>query len=123
MRAEGKRYSETLIIAANQHITERDYWLNHLSGDLVKSHFPYDKGKKIKGIFDFHCVEFVFSHPLFLKLMKLCKGSDYTLNAILVTGLMVLLHKYTGNKDIILGAPIYKQENEGPFINTVLIMD
>ena len=34
-----------LEIAANQKIKERDYWLNKLSGERVKSIFPYDRAK------------------------------------------------------------------------------
>jgi len=34
----------------------------------------------------------------------------------------LLLHKYTGQTDIILGTSIYKQESEGHFVNTVLAL-
>ena len=40
----------------------------------------------------------------------------------MVTGVMLLLYKYTGSRDIIVGAPTYKQDGEGKLINTVLAL-
>jgi non-ribosomal peptide synthetase component F len=40
---------------------------------------------------------------------------------VLLTGMFILLHKYTGNNDIMIGSPIFKPEIEGEFINTVLV--
>jgi amino acid adenylation domain-containing protein len=54
--------------------------------------------------------------------MRLSNKDDYALHMILTAVLMALLHKYSGSTDIILGAPIYKQDNDtkGDFVNTVL---
>jgi amino acid adenylation domain-containing protein len=41
---------------------------------------------------------------------------------LLVTGAIVLISRYTGNRDIILGVPVVKQAIEGEFINTVLTL-
>ncbi len=40
----------------------------------------------------------------------------------LLSVLVLQLHKYTADQDITLGAPIYRQKNEGDFINTVLVL-
>lgn len=113
-----------LKTAANQHLKEKDYWLHKLSGDLVKSCFPYDFKKfgqrKTGPQSRFNTLKFLLTGELFSKLIQLRSGSDYTLNTILVTGLVVLLGKYTGRRDIIVGAPIYKQNIKGEFINTIL---
>ncbi len=113
------------VAAAGDHKNkERDYWLKKLSGDLVKCYFPYDhKHKKKEDKKNLiNEAEFVFSGDLFLKLMQLSKGNDFMLHMILMGGLIVLLNKYTGSSDIILGAPIYKQDVEGEFVNTVLAL-
>jgi len=115
-------YSDKHVIAANQNIKEGDYWLNKLSGDLVKSIFPYDY---IKIGINERCIDalkFRFKGELFLNLMDLSKESDYALHVIKVSGVIALLHKYTGNKDILVGSPIYKQKIQGEFINTVLVL-
>lgn len=53
-------------------------------------------------------------------LLKVSKNSPIRLHIILTAGITLLLNKYTGNNDVVTGAPIYKQEVEGEFINTVL---
>ena len=120
---EGSNYSDRLAIAANQQAKEREYWLNKLSGNPVKSHFPYDtenRGKINASFFD--RVSLSLSGHTFSRLMALSKNSDYSLNTILAAGITLLLYRYTDNTDIILGEPIYKQESQGDFINTVLIL-
>ena len=102
---------EALMVAANQNIKEREYWFNKLAGDLEKTGFPYDL-KKNKEEVPFQQVEFKLTHSLFSRLMKLSNQSDDALNMILISGLVLLLNKYTGNRDIIVGAPIYKQDIE-----------
>ncbi|MCK4765346.1 MAG: amino acid adenylation domain-containing protein [Candidatus Aminicenantes bacterium] len=116
-----KRPGDELIVAAEQNIKEKDYWLNRLAGDLEKTSFPRDfkRGEKeARG----NRVEFRFSGALFAGLNKLSGGSDYALNAVLTACTALLLHKYSGSNDIITGAPIYKQEEEGDFINTALAL-
>jgi non-ribosomal peptide synthetase component F len=41
---------------------------------------------------------------------------------LLLTGLTILLNRYSGNDDIMIGTSILKQETEGEFLNTVLVM-
>jgi len=121
MRSRSEDYSQKAAIAANQNVDERDYWLNKLSGDFVKSRFPYDYNKKNEnpGVMDE--MTFEFSIDISEKLMKLSNGIDVKLHMILVAGLVALLYKYSGNKDISIGSPITKQDSEGEFINTILV--
>ena len=120
-----------LTIAANQKIKERDYWLKKLSGDLVKSSFIYDYDKADTickeseagaDEIGYPAVAFRFSDKVFRKLIKLSNKSDTRLHMILLAGVVVLLKKYTGSNDIIVGAPVQKQEQEAQFLNTVLIL-
>jgi len=116
---KNNNYTGQLTIAAGQNIKERDYWLNQFSDFTGKSIFPYDNaalGKEIKTL------EFKLSPDLFTRISGMSKGSDYRIHMILVTGIVLLLHKYTypGNGDITMGIPTYKQEVQGELINTVL---
>jgi tyrocidine synthetase-3 len=114
--------SEDAAIAATQSLKEKQYWLNKLSGELQKTTFPYDLNKPGKIKPRFNTVKFSFTGDLFSRLMRLSNDSDVRLNMVLTAGLVVLLDKYTGSKDIIVGAPIYKQDIEADFINTVLAL-
>ena len=37
--------SNKLIVAANQNLKEKEYWLNQLSGEWEKNYLPYDHKK------------------------------------------------------------------------------
>lgn len=112
-----------MVAAAAQNIKERDYWLKQLSGELVKSHFPVDYpggGTTVDASPDTY--SFRLDGELFVQLMKLSNGFDYSLHMILTAAVLMVLRRYSGNDDIIIGAPIYKQEVEGNFVNTVLAL-
>ncbi|UCH96077.1 MAG: AMP-binding protein, partial [Candidatus Aminicenantes bacterium] len=117
-----RNYPGKLAAAAAQNIKERNYWLKKLSGDLVKTGFPFDY--KTSDPEDRHLAEvkFALTGEVFSRLLWLGNDSDLTLHAYLTAGVTALLNKYTQQKDIIVGVPIYKQEAEGEFINTVLAL-
>ena len=117
-----KKYSEKLIIAAQQNTHERNYWLNQLSGKLVRTSFSHMDNKIGTNESYMDTISLALSEELISKLMQITKASDRSLNLVLITVLNLLLNKYTGNEDIIMGTPIYKQEAEGEFINTVLVL-
>lgn len=109
-------------VAANVNTRERDYWLNKLSGELVKTTFFYDYNRLRKNERRIDTLEFKVPGEVYGQLMKLSSNSDHTLHIILAAGLALLLHKYNDSDDIILGTPIYKQAVEGDFINTILAL-
>ena len=115
------RNYDKLAAAADQNVKERDFWLQQLSGELVKSSFPCDFKNKINPE-ETHDMHLCFNRDLSSRLMQLSKGSEIKLHIILTAIVMLLLNKYTGHTDIIIGAPIYKQDTNIDFINTVLIM-
>ncbi len=114
-------YSKDLLVAAHQKTKERDYWLNNLSGEPAKSHFPYDY-KKNGNPRKIEKIGFPFPGELRAKLMDLSSGSDPKLYIILAAGIAALLHKYTGHDDILTGMPVFKQKVRGDFINSVLVL-
>ncbi len=111
---------DKLEIAASQNTDARDYWLDNLAGPLVKTGFPYDYINDSGGNGNLTGIDFLFPGDLSSKLVHLSRQDDYRLHMVLMAGLTILLNKYTGNTDIILGTPIYKQDLDGEFINTVL---
>jgi amino acid adenylation domain-containing protein/non-ribosomal peptide synthase protein (TIGR01720 family) len=117
-----KRINGDIQIAASHYAREGTYWLNKLSGELVRSSFPGDIKAGNDGKYDLGTVKSRLPHELYAYLIKLMNDSDYRLFMILTAGVVSVLHKYTGNNDIIVGSPIYKQDIEGEFINTVLAL-
>jgi amino acid adenylation domain-containing protein/non-ribosomal peptide synthase protein (TIGR01720 family) len=118
-----RSFSGDTAIAASHYTRERDYWLKKLSGDLVKASFPTDY-KKIAAERIIDTAKFKFSQEVFTRLIKISSGSDAKLFVLLVTGLILLLNKYTYSQyqDVIVGTPVLKQDLEGDFINTVLAL-
>jgi fengycin family lipopeptide synthetase D len=103
---------------------EKDYWLEQLSGDWVKTNFPYDynylDGDIKKTTPD--RINYQFDGECFERLMKLRNDVDINLHMIFVAGVAALLYKYTNRPDIIVGTPVLNQESEDKdnFINTIL---
>lgn len=114
-----------LMVSSSQFVNEEKYWLNKLSGELVKSTFIYDfeetygESAAPTGI-----EKFKFSREVLSRLLKITRGSNAKIHMFLVAGLAALLGKYsytdTPGRDILVGIPIYRQETESEFINTVL---
>jgi amino acid adenylation domain-containing protein len=109
-------------IAASQYGKEGDYWLKKFSGELKKSTFPYDYPKSKLEQEKPGTVNITFPSRCVSKIMELSKGLEHRVYILLTAGLAALLYKYTGNSDIIIGSPIFKQDTEGDFINTILAL-
>jgi amino acid adenylation domain-containing protein len=110
----------SLAIEASDYEKEKDYWLKKLSGDLPTNSFPYDYSKSgVKGS-RMETVRMRFTGKTFSRIMKVSKGSDYIIHMIFTAGVAALFYRYTDTKDIVVGVPIYKQEKDADFLNTVL---
>ncbi|MGC5328165.1 amino acid adenylation domain-containing protein [Brevibacillus sp. SYSU BS000544] len=99
---------------------EKKYWEEKLAGALERATFPYDwevgqTSENVKKAWMFR-----LSTDAFEGLKKLCGDSQYKLHILLVTAIKIMLYKYSGCEDILVGSPIYKQKKEGVFLNTLL---
>ncbi|MCP4148521.1 MAG: AMP-binding protein [bacterium] len=110
-----------------QSSAEKEYWLNRLAGNPTKSCFPYDYKETAElmtysaaGGFRGSRLTSGLNGELFSRLLKMSNQSDPLLHMILTAAFTVLMQKYTGNNDIITGTTIYRQEEAGDFINTLL---
>ncbi|MGD2085273.1 MAG: condensation domain-containing protein [Candidatus Aminicenantes bacterium] len=114
------KISGEVEIAAHQNIKERNYWLKKLSGVSEKCFIPYDDHINRGGKREIGTINFSLPSDLYSRLIKLSGSSNPQMHMILTAGLAILLTKYTGNQDIIVGIPIYKPNIEGRYINLVL---
>lgn len=119
----GEKSLHKLAVAASKNIKERDFWLECLSGELIKTGFPYDIPLQ-EDHAQLQSLTFELSSKVTSRLTAMSQGVDHTLHVILTAGIIGLLHKYTGNIDILTGAPIYKQEKteKTGLLNTVLTL-
>ncbi|MCX6584832.1 MAG: amino acid adenylation domain-containing protein [Candidatus Aminicenantes bacterium] len=121
-----ENFSRKVAIAFNQYAEEGEYWLNKFSGELKRTNFPYDYSKanleKQQEPEEKDRVTFTLTGPCFDRVMELSKGLDHRLYMIVTAVLAALIYRYTGEKDIVIGSPILKQEIEGDYVNTVLAL-
>jgi len=113
------------IIISEKHEKEKKFWFEKFAGNPPKSSFPYNNknNKERTGTHrTFEKVTFHMEGDILAKLKAISKQSDYKLHIILMTNLVLLVHKhlFDGNDDILLGTPIYRPDTDGDFINTIL---
>ncbi|UCH95456.1 MAG: AMP-binding protein [Candidatus Aminicenantes bacterium] len=122
MEAISQRISSEVSVISHQFTKEEDYWLKKLSGQLLKIGFPHDRKTVMPHEPIGTDAKFRITDSSFSMLMNICGGSDIKLFMILTALLVVLLNKYSGSKDIIVGAPIFKQDTDAEFVNTIVAL-
>ena len=103
-----------IVVEANPKINKNKnlfankiYWLNKLSGELPVTKIEPDYAIPLGAIKQNKCLRFALSIPLSNQLISLAKGSDLAIHAILLACLKILLQKYTGDREIVVGSPSY----------------
>jgi tyrocidine synthetase-3 len=126
----GNVYSQQVLISTGRFDKEKKYWQEKLSGELVVSGFfhPYryryidstsapslrqDENRREN-------ITFVLPDDIYHKLLHISNGADLAIFLLLLSGLNCLLYKYTGNEDIIVGVPVFKQKKAGEYLNNRL---
>ena len=120
MRNNTKAFEHS--VASSQRLNEEKYWAAKLSGEWQRTCFPPSHDNRDSRQVFMETMKFQFTGQLFAAIMKLRNNSDPRLFMVMVAGITALLEKYTGSKDIIIGAPVLAQELEAEFINTALAL-
>jgi amino acid adenylation domain-containing protein len=104
-----------------------NYWKNQLSGELPALELPTDHSRSSKQTFTGATHRFVLSKSLTASLEKFCQQEDVTLFMTLLTTFDILLHRYSGQDDILVGTPVANRNLReiedliGVFINTIVL--
>jgi amino acid adenylation domain-containing protein/non-ribosomal peptide synthase protein (TIGR01720 family) len=114
-------------VASEEFLRHKNYWHNKLSGDLPVLNLPsYNKRPGVQ-VFDGNAIEYTFSKDILDGLKKISKRTNGSLFITLTSFLNILFHKYTGQKDIIIGTGTAGRthpdlENQlGYYINTLVL--
>ncbi|MFN6501585.1 MAG: non-ribosomal peptide synthetase [Nostoc sp. DedQUE01] len=89
--------------------SEKIYWINKLSAELPETNLMLDYVRPLFPSHNKKSLSFDLSNDLSQAIIKLAKGSYFSIFLILVSGLKILLPKYTRNNDVILGIPVYEK--------------
>lgn len=103
---------------------EEEYWLNKLSGDVCFTPIPYDLGSIHRESTGEQKNSFHFTFPVETRrfITKLSKGSDLAAYMIMISAIHVLIHRYSGEEDIISAIPVMEQEDTKDYINNLLVL-
>ncbi|MDJ0635031.1 MAG: amino acid adenylation domain-containing protein [Xenococcaceae cyanobacterium MO_188.B29] len=85
--------------------THRNYWHQKLSGELPVLKLPVDRWRSPVDKYQRGYYDFELDGQLTEQLKAMVKTEGATLYMILLAAFQVLLHRYTGQEDIIVGSP------------------
>ncbi|MNW48024.1 Gramicidin S synthase 2 [compost metagenome] len=103
------------------------YWTNVLSGELPRLELPTDFARPAIRSFDGAVLSLVIDKERSEGLQRIAEETGSTLYMVLLAAYTILLYKYSGQEDIIVGAPIAGRTHTdvepliGMFVNTLAI--
>ena len=104
---------------------QEEYWLNTFSGEIPVLNMPTDYPRPAVQSFEGDSIDFNVDSELTKELNKLAAETGSTLYMVLLAAYNVLLSKYTGQEDIVVGSPIAGRQHAdldniiGMFVNTL----
>lgn len=113
--------------AAERMVLQEKYWLEQLKGELPVLEMPLDFQRPV--IFDAAGDKLSFSlgKEVTAQLKQLAAANGCTLHVLLFTAYNILLSKYTGQEDLVVGIPVAGrthpdlQRTQGMFVNNLAI--
>jgi amino acid adenylation domain-containing protein/non-ribosomal peptide synthase protein (TIGR01720 family) len=106
---------------------QKNYWLQQMEGELPVLDLSTDKPRPAVKTYNGGIVKRIFSPALSAALKQFNQQRGSTLFMSLLAGVNALLHRYTGQEDIIIGSPIAGREHAelenqvGFYINTLAL--
>ena len=103
----------------------KKYWLDKFSGELPVSELPTDLKRPLYKTFNGKLHEINIEKKLHERINNLCKKNNASLFMFLVSVVNILIYKYSGKTDIIIGSPISGREQRdlenqiGFYVNTI----
>jgi amino acid adenylation domain-containing protein len=104
-----------------------DYWRKHLAGAPPSLELPTDRPRPAVQSFNGARESFSLSRNLSAQLVELSRREDATLFMTLLAAFEVLLYRYTGQSDIVIGTPVANRNRKelealiGFFVNTLAL--
>jgi amino acid adenylation domain-containing protein len=105
----------------------RDYWLGCFAGNLPLIDLPHDKPRPATKTHHGAIARLHVPAAVAAPLKKLAQQGEATLFMLLLASVKTLLHKYSGQEDLIIGIPVAGREHAdldnqiGLFVNTLAI--
>jgi amino acid adenylation domain-containing protein len=85
---------------------QKDYWLEQFAGNIPRLDLPTDYPRPEVKTFEGERIRFVIGSELALPLKKLVKETETTMFMVLLAAYNILLSRYGGGREIVVGSPI-----------------
>ncbi|WP_341529474.1 amino acid adenylation domain-containing protein [Nostoc sp. UHCC 0302] len=119
--------SQSQMLTSTRSESLWDYWQQKLAGELPVLNLPTDRPRPPVQTYNGASHFFKLSKELSLQLRKLAQAENVTPFMLLLAAYQVLLHRYTGQDDILIGSPAAGRnrlefaEIVGYFVNIVIL--
>ncbi|MBM7586116.1 amino acid adenylation domain-containing protein [Bacillus pakistanensis] len=106
---------------------QKAYWKEKLKGELPVLEIPTDYPRPLEQTTNGNSIPFELPEKLSIQLKALSQKESTTLYMTLMAAFKVLLYRYTGQKDLLIGTPVGGRNREeierliGFFVNTIVI--
>src|SRR5215831_8342768 len=105
----------------------RGYWKEELGGELGVMELPYDRVRAVEQSYRGGVERFRIEEEVTREIRRQSRREDVTMFMSLAAGLGVVLYRYSGQEDVLLGTPVANrnrgelEEMIGFFVNTVVM--
>ena len=115
------------LVASESQAHQKEYWLKEFEGDLPKVELQTDRSRAAIKTYDGKPVYFTIDQDTKEKIAAICSRLDVSLFMFLLSTTKLLLYKYSGQKDLIIGSPVAGRDHPsltnliGFFVNMVAL--
>jgi thioesterase domain-containing protein/acyl carrier protein len=108
-------------------LSDRKYWQTKLAGEIYALEIPSDHPSPLRPSSEGSSVDLPIQSRLHAALQELCRQEGVTLFAVALTAFNVLLHRYSGQQDLLISSPVAARDRIefgdliGYFNNTLLL--
>ncbi|MBU3108710.1 non-ribosomal peptide synthetase, partial [Clostridium gasigenes] len=109
--------------------SQKEYWGSQFDGEIPVIDIPYDYKRPLEQSHEGAITSIEIKKEIKNGIKELCKITGATEYMVLLAAFMVVLNKYTGQEDIVVGTPISGRTNKdmesmmGMFVNTLAIRE
>jgi amino acid adenylation domain-containing protein len=99
------------------------YWMNQLAGAPTVLEIPSDRPRSPVGDLHRAICQFTLPSALVMALRQLTPPEETSLFVTLMSGFIVLLNRYTGQEDMLVGTPVaLRTQGEAKFVENILAL-
>ena len=121
------RSGHNAVLDSDKIRIQEQYWLERFAGELPVLNLPADYSRPAVQSFKGDTLAFSLDPALTAELRKLSRQTGSTLFMLLFSAYSILLSKYSGQEDLVIGTPIEGRRHAdiqglvGMFVNTLAI--